>query len=465
MSPVPSPDSPLDPMSAASESSGPQRSPPSERLPPIVPIQLIRGAGPTRRSRRGSGRLASALTERLPVVSSSLPTSASLRPSGRWPSAPRASLAPHVNDRLWAEISLDAIAHNFRLIRDRVGGRVGVCAVVKADAYGHGAIEVANRLTREGAAGFAVADVYEAIALRDAGVTAPVLTLYAPLPDEAPALVATGAAVGVGAPELCRALDRAAAEQGTTCAVHLNIDTGMGRGGCAPDDALMLAIVIARCPHLRLAGAFTHFAAVSAFDPDTTLVPFHRFSDACDRIEAAGFRLRTRHAANSAALFIAPRTHAAMVRPGVALFGIDPGPLATAGVKLVPALTLRARVIAVNRIPAGTTIGYRPGFTAYKDTRVAVIPIGYADGYPYCLADRGRVLIHGRSARVVGQISMDCTAVDVGEIPSVRVGDVVTLVGSDGDQRVSIEELAEGVGTIPYEIATRIGSRATRRFV
>jgi alanine racemase len=342
---------------------------------------------------------------------------------------------------------------------------VGVCAVVKADAYGHGAVEVANRLSQEGAAGFAVADVYEALALRDAGVTAPLLTLYAPLPDEAPALVATGAAVGVGAPELARALDGAARAQGVTCAVHINIDTGMGRGGCAPDDALMLAIVIARCPNLRLAGAFTHFAAVSAFDPDTTLKPFARFTAACDHIEAGGFRLRTRHAANSAALFVNPRTHAQMVRPGIALFGVDPGPLGTAGVKLRPALTLRARVIAVNRIPAGTTIGYRPGFTAYQDTRVAVVPIGYADGFPYLLADRGRVLVRGRSARVVGQISMDCTAVDVGHIDGVRVGDVVTLVGPDGDQRVSIEELAEGTGTIPYEIATRIGNRATRRYV
>ncbi|MCI0342819.1 MAG: alanine racemase [Planctomycetales bacterium] len=354
------------------------------------------------------------------------------------------------------------MAENFRAIAERVGPAVQICAVVKADAYGHGAVEVGRRLVREGAAALAVADSGESTALRKAGIRAPLLALGPVLPDEAPALARARASVAVADPSDLPPLEAAGEAVGRALAVHLLVDTGMARHGARPEEVAGLARQIASSGSLRLEGLWTHFAAASPSEPGPMLEQLAVFRRVAAEVEAAGVRVPLRHAAASAAIFVATAAHLDMVRPGLALYGADPGELRASGIPLRPALALRTRIAFLADLPAGSAVGYQPGYRTPRPTRLATLPVGYADGLPGSLGNRGRVLLRGRPAPIVGRISMDMTTVDVGGIPDAAAGDVVTLIGRDGDEEIRVEDLARDAGTIPWEILARIGPRVRR---
>lgn len=371
--------------------------------------------------------------------------------------------------RVWAEIDLDAITHNLQRIRERVGalpdGRPrAVMAIVKANAYGHEAVPVAWHLSSLGPSlridALGVGDSQEAIELRRAGISIPILVLGAVVSGELPDVVAHDIAVTVHSTERVRLLEREGRRAGRPVSVHLKIDTGMGRLGCSPARAAEIAQLIARCEYLRFDGICTHFSSVGPEDDGFTRNQVETFDRCVEDIVRAGVRVPARHASASAAVLSDVATHLEMVRPGLSLYGIAPHP-ALQG-ELTPALSLKTQIIFLKDVPGGTPIGYGRTHVTPARTRIATLPVGYNDGYPFRMGGRGQVIVRGRKCAVVGRISMDYLTVDVGQVPGVSVGDEVTLVGSVGSERITVSELAELCGTIPYEILTGLGRRVVR---
>ncbi len=376
------------------------------------------------------------------------------------------------NRRVWAEIDLDALTSNLRRVRALAGETKGVMAIVKANAYGHGAVPIAWHLAAQGVSALCVGDSEEAMELRRAGISIPILILGTIIPGELSDVVDHDIAVTVHSSERVRRLDREARRAGRPVSVHLKVDTGMGRLGCAPGIAIEIAKLIRATEFLRFDGLCTHFA--SANDANMTRVQVRRFEEVSRAIEAAGIPLPPRHAAASAAILqrVAPQLD--LVRPGLMLYGLSPAlpglgsssdprppPLQDG---LSPVLTLKTQVIFLKDFEAGAPVGYEGTHVTKRRTRVATLPVGYNDGYPWRLSDCGEVLVRGHRAPVVGRISMDYMMVDVGRVPGVSVGDEVVLVGASGDERVTVKELADRAGTIPYEILTGLGKRVVRTF-
>jgi alanine racemase len=368
-----------------------------------------------------------------------------------------------MRERVWAEVDLDAVAANLQGVRARVGPGVRVLAVVKADAYGHGAVAVAKRLETEGAYGFGVGDAAEAQELREAGIRAPILVLGAIVPKEIPGVVREGISVSLFSKAMARLLDREARACGRPVEVHLKADTGMGRLGAAPAALLGVARFASTLPGIRIAGAFTH---CPASDEDLVTAQRRMFRDFLEALAGEGISPAIRHMANSQVLHFFPQTHFDLVRPGICLYGVDPGNLRRAGAVLAPALSVRTQIVYLKEVPAGASIGYRPGYKTYRTTRIATLPVGYADGYSTLLSGKVRVLVRGTEAPLAGRVSMDYTTVDVGHVPGVREGDVVTLLGTDGNLTVSANDLAAAMNTIPYEICTMLaGRRVVRKYL
>jgi alanine racemase len=348
-----------------------------------------------------------------------------------------------------AEVDLDAVRHNVRLLRDRVASTVRFIAVVKADGYGHGSAAVARAALEAGAWGLAVSTPDEAAALVDLVERDRLLALGGLAPCDAVRAVAAGCAVTCHSEELAAALE-AAATPGARVPVHLKVDTGMGRLGCAPEQAPALARWIASSGRLRLAGVFTHFASADC-DPEFTGEQFERFEHVLGGLDVdSGLR----HAANSAAVLRHPETALDAVRCGIALYGYG-------GAGLRPALALHAVVTQVKEVPAGAPVGYGRAWVAARPTRVATIAIGYEDGVLRSRANRGHVVIGGRRAPLIGRVSMDQITADVGEVPGVRAGDRATLIG----EGITADEVAEWSGTTSYEVLTSIGRRVERTYL
>jgi alanine racemase len=352
------------------------------------------------------------------------------------------------------------VAANYRGVRERVGDGVRVLAVVKADAYGHGAVAVARKLEAEGAFGFGVGDAAEAMELRAAGVRAPILVLGAIVPKEVPDVVREGVSVSLFSKAMARLLDREARARGARVEVHLKADTGMGRLGAPPEKLAGVARFAAGLPGIRIAGAFTHCPA-----SDEELVNGQRrvFRGLLEALEREGISPPLRHMANSQVLHFHPAAHFDMVRPGICLYGVDPGNLRRAGAILKPALSLRTQIVYLKDVPAGTFVGYRPGYKTYSATKIATLPVGYADGYCTLLSGRVRVLVRGLEAPLAGRVSMDYTTIDVGHVPGVKEGDTVTLLGTDGSHSITANDLAAAMNVIPYEILTMLASRRVVR--
>lgn len=362
-----------------------------------------------------------------------------------------------------ATIDLGAIAHNIRELRRATHPASELMAVVKADGYGHGALPIARTCLAAGATRLAVAIVEEGIELREAGIDVPLLVLGAIDPERAPEIVANDLTAALFTPELAVALNAAAEQQGKRVRVHLKVETGMGRIGLPAGDALKSLTRL--CLDLRsidVEGAFSHLALADAADKSYAAFQRERFESALADIAAAGARLRFRHLANSAATIDMRDYHYELVRPGISIYGYFPSDEVRHELDLRPALSWTTRVAWVKQVPSETAIGYGCTFRTAEATRIATLPLGYADGYPRLLSNRGEVLIRGRRAPIVGRVCMDQIMIDVGRIPGVSIGDEVTLIGSQGDQRITADDLAKAVGTISYEILTNVGRRVPR---
>jgi alanine racemase len=367
--------------------------------------------------------------------------------------------------RVWAEVDLDAVARNLALVRSRVDRLTRVLAVLKADAYGHGSVPIARRLVREGIDMIGVGDSSEAIELRRAGITdTSILILGAAVASELPMIVRHDISVCVHSFDRVRLLDRGARALGGRIRVHMKVDTGMGRLGVSPAVAVDLAREILASPHLSLEGICTHLSSADEPDGRFSQEQIAIFRTVLADLKKADIEPEYVHAANTAAVFNGAALENPcfdLVRCGISLYGIDPAGL-SGGEHLEPALSLRTQVIFLKDHPAGAAIGYGRTHRTIRPTRIATLPIGYNDGYPFALGGRAWVLVRGRRAPVVGRISMDYAMVDVGHISGVSVGDIVTLVGRDGDDRIHMLDLANWAGTIAYEIPCRFGRRVTR---
>jgi alanine racemase len=359
-----------------------------------------------------------------------------------------------------ARVDLDAIRGNLRAITRLLEGRARVIGVVKANAYGHGAPEVARALEQAGAATLACADIEEGIVLRTAGVRAPILVFGALSVSELEGIFEHRLTPTISTPGAARALQQAAARRGVTLGCHLKIDTGMNRLGFRHDNLDRTMPEVAGSPNLRLEAVFTHFA--TADDPESPLFVQQRdrFEAALTRLCAHGINPPLRHAANSAALLRDERVWYDYVRPGLLLYGIVPPPLA-ATLPLRPALSLHSRIVAVKGMRPGEGTGYGMKTTVDRPTTLAIVPAGYADGLDVRLAGRGHMLVRGRRAPIVGSVCMDMTMIDVTGT-DVAPGDEVVIVGEQGGESIGMREMAATIGTIPYELLCRVGSRIER---
>lgn len=364
---------------------------------------------------------------------------------------------------VWAEIDLGAIRHNIQTLRSLASG-AEVMGVVKGYAYGHGNPECATAMLEAGATRLGVARVAEALHLREAGVDAPIHVFTEPPPQAATALVDNELTPSVYTESFARALSDAAAAAGKTVAVHVKLDTGMHRVGLLSDDVPEALERVAALPGLTIEGVWSHLAVADVPDHPFTRKQLDLFSELLGRIERAGIELRYRHIANSAATLSLPDSHYDLVRCGVASFGLWPGAAVAGAADLRPALALRARVNMAKTVQAGEALSYGLRYEVEKNSRVVTIPAGYADGYDRRLSGRAEVLINGARYTVSGTVCMDQFMVDVGD-DQIEVGDIATLIGDDASDRVTAEELAAHIGTINYEVTTRVPSRVPRVFV
>lgn len=360
-----------------------------------------------------------------------------------------------------AVVDLGAIARNYRRIADRLGGNRALFCVVKGDAYGHGAAAVARRLAAEGATWFAVAIAEEGIALRRAGVSGEILILN--FSDPADAGVLRGYALVPTLHDLPQARGFAEATRSfePPLAVHVKLDTGMGRIGFRPEEVAALADLLRRSPGLAVAGAFTNLA--SAEDPSSreTVRQVEAMRSRVAALSGAGVAPGLVHVANSAGILFHDGARFDGARPGLALYGVSPSERGDGGIGLEPAMTLETRVMAVKDVPQGTPLGYGGRFVTARPSAIAALPIGYHDGFRRSFSGRLRVLLRGSELPVVGAVSMDLTLVDATGV-GARPGDRVVCLGSDGASRVSAWDLARAADTVPYEILCGIGSRVPR---
>lgn len=363
--------------------------------------------------------------------------------------------------RTWVEINTAYARHNLAQIR-RAAGKRSIMAILKANAYGHGAVEMARVFSREGIDAFGVGDSGEALELREAGIKGPILIVGAVIEGEMPAVVERDIEVNLHTVEMAEALQKEAARQGKQVRVHLKIDTGMGRLGMQPFQAVPFLHRMHNLKNLELVGLCTHFSYPYEENPNFTLRQLERFNVAVDVARRLGYDNLTLHAASSLALFRRKESLFNMVRPGVALWGLLPGDEKGLAKKLKPVLAWKTRIVFLKDVPEGQPIGYNRTYYTPNPTRIATLPVGYNDGYRRALSNKSDVLINGKRCPVVGLISMDYTTVDVSAVPNAKVGDVVTLIGKDGNQEIGAEDLAAQAGVSVYELMCGLGRRVVR---
>ena len=364
-----------------------------------------------------------------------------------------------MSHRAWAEIDRGAVRHNLARVRRRAG-RARVMAVLKANAYGHGAIEMARLLVAEGVNALGVGDSGEALELRGAGIKAPILIVGGVIPGELPRVVRGDIEVNLHTTQTAHELNAEAARQGRSVRVHLKIDTGMGRLGMQPFEAVPFLHSLRRLKNLRLVGLCTHFSSPGEVNPAFTTRQLEHFKLAVEVAQRLGLGDLVLHASSSLAFFSRKDACFNMVRAGIALWGHLPG--LKGGHGLRPALQLKTRIMFLKDVPEGTPIGY--GRTCYTQApaRIATLPIGYDDGYRTAMSNRAQVLVRGKRCPVVGRISMDYTTIDVSHVRGAGVGDEVALLGGKGAQAITLSEAATWAGCIPYEFLCGLGRRVVR---
>ncbi|MFO7840501.1 MAG: alanine racemase [Desulfosalsimonadaceae bacterium] len=380
---------------------------------------------------------------------------------------------------VWAEIDLSAIAHNVARLRRLLGPRTQMMAVVKANAYGHGLLPVARRTLASGADCLGVARLGEAVYLRDAGIAAPILIFGYTPPKMIPELLSNRLIQTVYSYDIARELSEEARRQNASLPVHVKVDTGMGRLGvvaCEKDAAPGLSGSVQRAaaeiqairdlPGLRVQGVYTHFATADHADKSYAVSQFSLFQELMRSLRGAGPAAITCHAANSAAAMEMPQTHMDMVRTGISVYGLCPSAAVDCRqVGLVPAMTLKARIVYLKKVGAGFSVSYGATEQTGRPTTIATVSIGYADGYNRLFSSSGRMLVRGLPAPVIGRVCMDQTMLDVGHIPGVRVGDEALVFGrGEQGEELSASELADHLGTINYEVVSGVSARVVRRY-
>ncbi|MBI2360747.1 MAG: alanine racemase [Deltaproteobacteria bacterium] len=360
-------------------------------------------------------------------------------------------------------IDLAALCWNFRQVRERIGPGVKVLSVVKANAYGHGAVSVARALADAGSESFGVATLEEGIELRAGGVDAPILVLAGAYPEQLDEFIEHRLTPAICETETLRRLELEARRRGVTLSFHLKVDTGMGRIGLRAADVDSWLPELGPLKALRLEGIFSHFSHAESAEGNYTQGQLQAFRRVLKRLRSAGYDPPLVHVANSAAVIALPSAHFTMVRPGLMLYGAYPSPDMASQVTLKPVLTWKTRVLQLKKVPKGSSISYGRTFVTRRESLIATLPVGYADGYHRLLSNRGEVLIRGRRAPIVGRVCMDLTMADVTGASGVAQGDEVVLLGAQGQASISADEMARWAETISYEIFTSIGPRVPRR--
>jgi alanine racemase len=380
---------------------------------------------------------------------------------------------------VWAEIDLNAIAHNIRELRRMTHPNAKLMGVVKANGYGHGAVQVAQCALQNGAELLGVARIEEGIQVRETGIEAPILIFGYTPPEMAPTLFASDLTPTVYTLAAAKALSEKAASLGKKIKIHLKVDTGMGRlglvahdlspkqtGSRAGADPVQEALSIASLASLEVEGIFTHFATADSADKSYADKQLDLFMDFLNRLRKAGLDPGVKHAANSAALIDMPQSHLDMVRPGIASYGLYPSDeVNKKKVGLKPAMALKTRIIQLKKVPAGFKISYGATYETQRPTTIATVPVGYADGLNRLLSSNGQMLVGGQRVPIVGRICMDLTMLDVGRIDHAQIGDEVVIFGQQGSESQTVDEMASSLNTINYEIVTGITARVPRIYL
>lgn len=365
---------------------------------------------------------------------------------------------------IFAEIDLGAIAENVSAIRKAVGSGVKIMPAVKADGYGHGAVQVSRAAISAGADMLGVASVEEAIELRDAGISVPILILGCTAPDSAREIIEFDLSVTVSDLSFACVIADEAAQLGKRARVHVKVDTGMGRIGVPVENAVELVTSLVGLPSVELDGIFTHFPSADEEDPSFTEEQIRVFKSLLSELDDLGIVPVMSHSANSAAILDHGSSYLDMVRPGIMFYGLYPSPSSTRSVPLHPALTLRTKIIFLKDVPPGKTISYGRTFATTRRTKVATIAAGYGDGYSRHLSNQGEAAVNGHRAPIVGRVCMDQTMIDVTDVPEVAVGDDVVLLGGGYDY-LAVERIAQMIGTIPHDVTCAITKRVPRVYI
>lgn len=364
-----------------------------------------------------------------------------------------------------AVVDLGAIAFNIRSLKRHVGFGPLFMAVVKADGYGHGIVPVAKTAIKAGADWLGVALVEEAILLRSAGIKNPILVLGEAIPQGAGLFVENNITATVCSVETLDAINMAAESSGSKAAVHIKVDTGMGRIGLFPEEVLPFVERIRSLKNVYLQGIFSHFAAADEEDKGYARKQLQKFKDVLATLEARGIRIPIRHLAGSAATIELRESHFDMVRPGISIYGAYPSPEVDHSVPLKPAMTFISAITFLKEVSEGTAISYGCTFVTERESRIATLPVGYGDGYPRLLSNKGEVLVAGKRAPVVGRVCMDMTLIDVTHIPEASLGSEVVLFGRQGDEEILVDEIAAKAGTISYEVLCNITNRVPKEYL
>jgi alanine racemase len=357
-----------------------------------------------------------------------------------------------------AVVDLKSIAYNVAEIRKKIGDKRDLMAVVKADGYGHGAVEVSLSALKSGANCLGVAVPEEGEQLRKAGIDIPITVLGLIQPEEAYKVVDFSLEQTLCSLEVAEALNQIASNEGTVVNVHIKVDTGMGRVGVQPMDALAFVRMIGRFKNLNLRGIFSHFSCADEANKTFAKKQVEIFDRLIQEIEASGVKIPKKHMANSAAILDLPESYYDLVRPGIMIYGLYPSDEVSHSIELKPAMTFMTKVTFIKRVPSGSPISYGRTFTTQKETLVATLPVGYADGYSRLLSGRGEVLIKGHRVPLIGRVCMDMCMVDVSGVEDVQPGDEMILFG----EGLPVDEVAEKIGTINYEIVCAVGKRVPR---
>ncbi len=363
-----------------------------------------------------------------------------------------------------AEIDLDALRHNFFQLKAMVGPSVKILAVVKANAYGHGAVPVARKLSQLGIDFLGVACCEEGVTLRQAGIDVPIIILGGIYPDQIEDILQFDCIPVLFDLHIASLLGKTAQKINRDVKVHLKLDTGMGRIGSLPEQIEKFLALLREYPSIRLDGLLSHYAESEAEDDSFTLLQTERFREAARFIASQGFPVSCHHISNSAALFRGP-LEGNLARPGIMFYGAYPHPRFRGKIDLRPVMRLKTAILHVKKVPVGTPVSYGRTFVTGRDSIIATLPIGYADGFRRILSNKAMVLFRGKRLPVVGRVCMDHTMIDVTDAGEAKVGEEVVIIGSQGEERISAEEVAEWSGTISYEVFCSVGERVPRRVI